>query len=340
MHLRAVLALILAALTLTGCLERKELITVDPDGTVTIEASFESKSFQEIHQGDAIPTLETGWAVVDSVHQDQDGEDVFRLEATAVFPPEVDLPGTFARPGDPVAGAALQFPTELTIEGRPDGTYYHFHRRYVGRSWATLDILRRHIVEEAVDEQGRKFEQLSADEQARTIQAFVDFEAIKMLTFARKAFLEVSPEIAQDDWLAVDASVRELARSFDARRVIGLLAIADEQQRDQAIADEATRWQRAADERLVAALREHCGYGGARMNAFQDRLRWHKRYHEISEDLGDETFEITLIVPGEIVGSNANATAINSATWTFRGEDLRDRDIEIMVSSRLVRERG
>jgi hypothetical protein len=332
----ACLAVGLAAPLLCGCLERKERITVEPDGQVLIEASFESKSFAEIHEGDAIPALETGWAVVDSVHQDKDGEDVFRLEATAVFPPEIDLPGTYARAGDPEADAALQFPTELVIEDRPDGTYYHFHRRYAGRSWATLDTLRRHVVEEAVDEQGRKFEQLTPDEQARTIQAFVDFEAVKMLIFARKAFLEVSPEIAQDRWLAVDASVRDLAARFDPRKVVGLLAIENDEIREQAIADESQRWQRAADERLDAALREHCGYGGARLTAFRGRLRWHKRYHEISEDLGDETFEISLIMPGGIVGSNADATAINTATWSFRGEDLRDRDIEIMVSSRVV----
>lgn len=336
-YTRAGLAMTLAGLVLCGCLERKERITVEPDGTVLIEATFESNSFNEIQEGDAIPTLETGWAVVDSVHQDKDGQDVFRLQATAVFPPEVDLPDTFARAGAPEAGTALQFPTELIIEDRRDGTYYHFHRRYVGRAWAALDFLRRHIVEEAVDEQGRKFEQLGADEQARTIQAFVEFEMEKMLTFARKAFLEVSPEIAQDRWLAVDAAVRDLALGFDARGVIGLLAIQDQAQREQSLADEARRWQQAADKRLDDALREHCGYGGERLIAFRGRLRWHQRYHEISEDLGDDSFEITVLMPGEIVGANTGATAINSASWSFRGEDLHDRDIEIMVSSRVVR---
>jgi hypothetical protein len=40
-------------------------------------------------------------------------------------------------------------------------------------------------------------------------------------------------------------------------------------------------------------------------------------------------------MPGEIVGSNADAVAGDRATWRFGGERFRDRSMELMVSSRL-----
>ena len=41
------------------------------------------------------------------------------------------------------------------------------------------------------------------------------------------------------------------------------------------------------------------------------------------------------VLPGTITGSNADATERNRATWKFSGQRFRDRDLELMASSRL-----
>ena len=43
-------------------------------------------------------------------------------------------------------------------------------------------------------------------------------------------------------------------------------------------------------------------------------------------------------MPGEIVGTNADSISHREAKWTFSGERFRDRDLELMVSSRLDRD--
>ena len=55
-----------ATMGLAGCLEHRETITVDPDGTVTIEAGFTTGAEAELHEGDAVPSLAGGWIVDDA----------------------------------------------------------------------------------------------------------------------------------------------------------------------------------------------------------------------------------------------------------------------------------
>ena len=158
-----------------------------------------------------------------------------------------------------------------------------------------------------------------------------------MLTFARAAFLEVSPDAPQDGWLEVHAAVQAFKGELDTERIARLMEIEDEQERDEALEAEAERWEERTMERLKDAVRDHCGYGGRQLSDFLHRYERKRRFFEITGDLGDDGFEITVVLPGTITGSNADATEGNRATWKFSGQRFRDRDVELMASSRIPR---
>lgn len=327
------------AMIVSGCVERKERITIRPEGTVLIEASFSTESFNELYgdDGDAVPSLAGGWLVEDSIEVDDKGKNHYRLKAEAIFPPEVNLPQNYAPLGDTAPDVYLQFPTTLIIEDRDDGTYYHFHRTYVRRSWADLATRRRLLLDEPLKEmEGRKLEDMSPQEQTKVLRAFIDFEAAKIMTFARSAYLEVTPDAPQDHWLYIYEDLMRFKNEVDYNRLLNLMAIPDQEERDTLLAQEAQRWENAAADRLQQAIRTYGRYGGSQLKRFLQRYEWHKRYHQISEDLGDDAFEITVAMPGEIVASNADSVSPRQATWKFDGAQIRDRDIELMVTSRLV----
>jgi hypothetical protein len=323
-------------LALAGCLERRETITVDPVGTVTIEARFTTDAEAELDLGDAVPAPAGGWIVEESVEIDDDGEREFQLVAEALFPPGVELPANYAAPGDADEDLYLQFPTTVTIEDRPDAVYYHFHRVYPARAWAQIEALRELLVEEKLERlKDLPLEQYTRRDYALVLESYADFEAAKMLTFARAAFLAVTPEAPQDRWLDIHAAVHALKGELDVDRIARLMEIEDEQQREDALDAESRHWQERSMERLRDAVREYGGYGGRQLSDFQRLYERQRRLYDITADLGDDAFEITVILPGRIVGSNADSTEGDRATWKFSGQRFRDRDLELMASSRL-----
>lgn len=330
---RTCLAAVVTVLVLGGCLEREERITVSPDGTVHVKVHHESKSRNELYEVDAAPSLEGGWFVEETSAIHDDGDERFRLDAEMVFGPDAVLPTNYAALNDKRADVFLQFPTTLEIEQRSDGLYYHFHRRYVGRKWAGLEILRKKLLDGPLEEfEDRDFEELTRTEKISIMRAFADFEVGKMIHFARRSFLDVSPDLPQDFWLRVHASVSQIKLKIDYDEMLELMLIEDDAERDEALQLEADRWEDAARLRLRQALEEHAGYGGGRMRAFLDRYDWHLQYHDVSQDLGDDNFKITVVMPGEIIGHNGERTG-NEITWNFTGEEIRDRDVELMVTS-------
>ena len=330
------LVAVLISLLLFGCLERKEHITIKEDATVVIQADFSTDSINELLEGDALPSMQAGWLTEDSVQEDEEGKKTFHISARAIFPPDIDLPQNYAALDDVNPDLYLQFPTTLKIEQRDDGTYYHFRRKYERRSWAHLETLKKQLLNEPLEKfQGRELEDLSKNDLTKLLKAFIDFESAKLITFARKAFLEVSPDLPQDHWLYVHQSMNQFKNEVNYDRLLALMKIPDKQERDEALEEEAEQWELAAINRLRKALKEYCHIGGSQIKTFMKRYDWHSRYYKITEDLGDDTFEITVEMPGEIVASNANSVKGNEATWKFDGTQIRDRDLELMVTSRL-----
>lgn len=327
---------------LAGCLERRETITIEPDGTATIEAVFETESQNEFYDFDALPSLAGAWLVgeveeVEPAAEAGDSNPRYRLSAEARFPPNVPLSENFATPGDARGKLYLQFPTTLLIEQRKDGVYYHFNRRYIGRPWAAVASLQELLLDEPTrDLKDKKPDELTVEDRRRLLRSYGEFESAKMLLFARQAFLEVTPDAPQDGWLAVAAEVKSLQDSMDYQRILKLADIEDEDERNRALEEATSRWRERAFKSLKDALRRHCDYDGKRLADFTAAYDARRFAYDVTADLSDETFEISVVLPGEIVGSNADATDPDRATWKFSGRRLRDADLELMATSRLA----
>ena len=87
----------------------------------------------------------------------------------AALDPEVvaiSLIESYADPGTEAELADLRYTTDLTVESRPDGRYYHFRRTYHGREAHRLGYLRERFLEsEALKKIGAKPpEQLNDDD--------------------------------------------------------------------------------------------------------------------------------------------------------------------------------
>jgi hypothetical protein len=344
---RTTLWLVLASVVvtgLTGCMKRRETITVAPDGGVTVQVKYETDSRDEFTNGDAMPSAEEGWNLQQwtaTERNDNTGEtkEHYQLEAEKSFAPGARLPDSFASHNAADADLYLQFPTTLQMEKRPDGTYYHFCRIYPVRSeWGRLEAIQKQIFEASADGlDKKKAEELTAADRLNLVKASVLFEVVKMTSFAREAFLETSPQAPQDHWLKLYTALHELAGAVDYTRLADLLATPDNDQRTAAIEAEGKTYEAQAMDRMTATLASACGYSPAQVAEFMDHYQCHKRYHEISEDLGDEHFEITVEMPGEIVAANADKQDGHSAAWEFDGKVLRDRSQELMVTSRVAK---
>jgi len=326
---------VLASLSAAGCIERRETITIDADGGAMVHVEFETLSFSELYEGDAIPSVEAGWIVVETVEKDAQDREVFRLKADARFAPGVEMPSSYASPRDTEPDLWLQFPTEITVEERRTGTYYHFRRRYVARPWAYVQWARasfeKEVEELGIDEPS----DLPEAEREQLVRLFTTFQATKVRVFARAAFLEAMPDVPQDAWLLVHAALMRVAENADPARFAVLFGDDADGQRGQVLAAEEEAFETAALAAMEHVLRGRPDVDEGDVNLFVRRYRWHHRFDALTDELGDDRFTIEVTMPGEIVAHNADEARNGTVIWKFSGEQLRDRELELMVTSRL-----
>jgi hypothetical protein len=309
-----------------------------------------------MYLGDAWPRLNGGWLADNWTERDNDGKETFHLKAEMTFPREFELPSHYEIDDDPFPGTATRFPTSLTIEERRDGTYYHFSRTYTARPWAQIAKLREEVEERLglrddspgdneQDEQ-RAFGQAmlapvgddsieqELARQRATIEALAEYEVIKIRTFARSALDDVAPDAPQDVWLAVHAALAEQTGQIDFDHLLVLVAGVDDPANEEALQDEAEAFDARARDAINNALRNSGWISMSNITEFFRRLDWHRTYFEITEELADDAFSIEVDMPGEIVGHNGEASG-STVTWNVAGDWFRDRDYEIMVTSRV-----
>jgi hypothetical protein len=327
---------------LAGCLERREHMRIEPDGTVRIELAFDADSLEELHAGDAVPSLDQGWLVSESSYSDAQGRERFRMNAQAAFGPAAELPQRFGGLADPMAEVVLRFPTTLTVEERGDGVYYHFRRQYPARAWARVDLPRQAVrqgIEEAIG--GRPLEKLPPEERRRLVRRFAELEILEFQILARVAFAETSPAAPQDVWLALHAAVGGRADALDQEALADLLARdpRDDPRRDVRIEEAVAAFRSTLLETALDSLRSSGWYPISSINRFAQRLQRERWDLEVTEDLGDDTFKVSVEMPGELVGHNGASASGSTVTFEFAGPMLRDRSLELLVTSRVATRR-
>ena len=324
---RGFLVIALAILA-AGCFAHEERITVLADGSVIIRVVHEADSDAELYETDAAPTAAGGWSV-------EPGEEPHSLTAIATFAAGATLPDGFADPRDPLADLYVRFPTEVKVEERTDGTYYHFRRVYPRRNWARVRVLQKELENELRDEidLDKDVDELTPEEIIDATRIFVRYYHLMELELIELAFRDLYPDGPQDRLLALRGYLEESLERGDYSRLAAAIAGAEDPEAVFEAFMERIEEQR--DERAGAALAAAGESNPERTAAFMDRYAWYVHRVDVMQN---ETFEISVEMPGEIIGSNAESVEGGTATWNFRAGDLGYGDVELMVSSFIATE--
>ncbi len=328
-------ALIAITLLLSACVERKETLVINHDGSVHINVEHSSDSEHDLMDGDAPPALDRGWFVERSVEEKEDGEQTHILTAEANFLPGEALPDNYASVLDPYPDTNLQFPTTVEWEDRRDGIYCHVSRIYEARPWAYLERPRALLEKRVKDIVDRDVKDMSPAERATVLNMVARVELLKIESFAKASFDDIAPEMPQDLWLRMRRNIKDAIDAFDTARLVEILAEDEGVFDETELVIEQQKLENAAIEAMHRALGDTSWFGAGASNSFMDRYTRHHRFFEITEDLGDEKFEITIEMPGEIIAHNADKVNGNRATWEFSGDFIRDRTHQLLVTSRL-----
>ncbi len=322
-------------LAAAGCVERKEQITIAADQGVTIQLLYRAAP-ADLVDGDAMPSKEAGWDVVQTV--DKKGDEDLRhvLTAERTFEPGETLPGSYAPDGDPEADLYLRFPTTLRTEQRTDGIYYHFRRVYTPRRWAYVrhwEDLRDQALEDIPE---RPVEELTPEERAKIAEGVAFVEAHRCVEFAREAVDALGLEPSPDGWLAARSAILGVYAATDWDELIKQYMAAPEDERDGYIEEATGRLWTDATQAMLQAMRTDPGLDDARLAEFEQAFYRAKRYYHVTNSLGGHVFQIGVTMPGEVVAHNANKIAETGAmVWEFNGDAVRDRPHELLVTSRV-----
>lgn len=322
-----------------GCVERKEKIKINTDGSAEIVVTIKGDP-EDIESGDPMPTERSGWRVRDSFDTDSNGKRSQTREAVLKVSAGGEWPASYAASGTEDAEIGLRFPTGLMIETRPDGTYYHFRRVYQAREHARFEYMREQLQEmvEGMGE-GTTPDQYTEEQRESLVDALRKYEAAKQLEYTVSAARSMN-DWPQDRILKLRQAVADYFNSIDIRPLARKLGEPESESRDREIAAFSNDMVENVRTALVHEM-ESWGLGTVEQ---EELLAAHARESArrmMTEDIGDEHFEIRVEMPGEIVAHNGEQDQDSGAiVWSFPGKALMDRDQEIMVTSRVIRKRN
>lgn len=331
--LLAAIPLVLAPVA--GCLERKETIEVRPSGALRIEMRIQGEP-QDVFTGDQMPDLRTGWRVDDETVTKEDGKQEFRRVATLELPPGSPLPASFAPQDDANHETALQFPTEVRVERRADGTFYHFQRVYQPREQARFEYLKTALQEAGVFKaaEGKDLAELSADELGDLVRALRTIEASKHAQFVQLAVDEVGEKWPRHFELLMRSAVTRHFEESDVAPVVALLQQPGGEARDRQIDEYGRRLTSDARDVLRRTLMD-LNAPKRQIEQFFAAYDVEQARRAVTEDLGDETFEVRVALPGKLIAHDGDLVEDGVVVWKFPGKALYDRPQTLTALSRV-----
>jgi len=305
------------ALLCTGCFTREETIVIHPDGSASITYEVEG-DHADLTTGDAVPTG-AGWPSTQTSEKDRNGNETITTTWRKDIGDLNDYPSSFARPDDPHRGATLQTVTRLEIEERPTRTIYRFRRVYVGRRAGKFEDLQDSSVPQDLMKKARDDEaSLTSEEREKIFTGLAEYEGAAMWLRAADA-LGRATEAGVLDVATYRSTTRGL-QSWLEDRLTGdylrrfFLMPEEAQAREEQTLKE--RFRDEVEQRLAPREREETRF----------YLDDEERAFEVTQDLNDEQFALTVRMPGTVVSANTWIIEGNEASWTFQGEDLAEGD--------------
>src|SRR5690606_32078024 len=233
--IRSLFLMLPAAALLAGCLERDEQITVRRDGSVQYELEIRGDPGDFVGPA-ALPSKAGGWDVADGMVTKDDGNEEQVRRAKRRVGPREPQPSTYAVEAEE-EGITLAFPSELEIEKRPDGTYYHFSRVYEPRQHARYEYYNARIKEllGADFPEGKDLSEIGPEHRAKLVTALRWVDMNKKLEFAEAGLAAMEDRWPQDWKLHVIATIKAAYSDFDIAEVVEMLGQPPSPERDGAI---------------------------------------------------------------------------------------------------------
>ena len=326
-------SIIAILLIFTGCLERKETITVSNTGDVEIlyELDGDARTFDN---SCSYPTSER-WDVREEKRSlDKDGKEKIKLIASQKITRGEQFPESFD--SNTEGKYPLLFPSELKIWSEGNKTYYRFERTYQARMFkrfnAPDDISEDKELEERVLNMGI----FNVPESDRN--QYVENLTISMMYHTFSIYLEVVGDMIFHDQFPISKKYETekkisdyIEQTFTDTVILKILSL-DENKIDFAydklISDiesdvtEIISDMTDLDQRKVGS-------------PFRTSLKKIESMYEITEALSSDKFSITLHLPGSVITTNGFTEPDEQGTvfWEFSGEDLHDAHIPLYALS-------
>lgn len=321
-----------AGTTLMGCLSREETLDIQADGSVTV--SHVIRGDKGDMDGGAARLPGAPFTVERRTIQKDDGSSEELLTAKASFARVEDIPASFAGLWDRFPERALRFTTTLEMREENGFTYYRFERRYTPRRWAdNASFLRRAFpkqIEELLSDMN-KLARAPIEKKRQAVQAVLLYEKLKLQYQAERA---TAPLVRGRQPTDAQLAIRAAVHDYYTHR-IAVDDLVDLLWETEAKILEATNKITADARKLVLekATRELM-LDAAGRKQLEENLAAEEHDLAVSQDLEDEGFTVRVRIPGELIGHNGDDAAANEVTFRFNGQDLRDREVVLVVTSK------
>ncbi len=295
----------LMLLAAVGCIKRSETITIFEDGRLRLIAEIVGDP-DDVYNGDAMPTAESGWQIEDRIETDSEGKKELTRTATREIAAGAAIPDSYAAPNSRLDLTALQFPTTVTVEHRHDGTYYRFRRTYHRREYSVVQYWKDRIMEsdEIKDITQTEPQDLSDEQRARLAQALIDVEADQTAAYVEQIGLAMADAVSQEALLRARRGVLNVYKAGGLlEQAVKLLG-----QDDDKIAQEVERLEGELHEQVHQAIEAALRDANLRkpvIDEFFDRYELAREAFEITGDLGDESWFVGVEMPGRIIAHNS-----------------------------------
>jgi len=322
---RAPLAVLVLAILAGGCFTREETIQVRPDGSAMVTYEVEG-SRAELAAAAGLPGTSDWKLLEETVSVEEEGEKVQRSWGLELD--DLNLyPRVLAGRSNTSASTAPVMETTLDMERQDGRTVYTFTRRYIGRRAGKFEELKEESDTAALMDRASEegFDALTTEERDTLFAGLAEYEAAAMWLRVRDALGEAVLAGSLDTTAYAEAVAR--VETYLRDRLTGSYLktyfAADEKTQDRELA------------RLRADLRARIArvLPSGDLPGILDLLEEEERRFKVTQDLGDDSFLLTVKMPGIIVAGNALMIEEDEAAWQFDGADLLRGDLVLTAVS-------
>lgn len=313
------------SLVITGCLEKKEKLSVSETGEIQVNWKI-SGDKKDAHEGLQLPQG-SSWTTREWQEVQENGKEKFFHQAQAQF---VNMDAYLKAMS--LGEEDLQVQGYLKIERTNKGSFYHFERLYLARDLGKFQAIKKEEIDPKLGKQvsQKGIYSLSPKNQQKYIQGLINFEIRKRILLVCDALGKTYYNQGGFPLSLIDKIKKELKeeykKSFDYALVQEILSSPKQKlpRKIKKIEEKLTKKQKSVLENIFQEYPQV---------DYQKNLQKTLHGYKLSEDLTDESFELTLTLPGKIITTNGVKVNQNTVTWKFHGKELIGKHIPCQALS-------